>query len=227
MGKKGRKGNKKELKAAAKARREQEKLQQRAASEWCEVRDSPIHGSGVYAAKSIPSGTRIIEYIGEKISKQESERRAWKQFDRAQDRGEAAVYIFTLSKKWDLDGSVEWNTARLINHSCEPNCEAFVEKKRIFIYALRDIERGEELSFDYGFGVENYEDHPCRCGTDSCVGYIVVQDEWPRLRELLAANESEPAPEGEQPAPEGEEEGTGSPAERDEDLVMAGSEGGG
>lgn len=185
MASKEKNSGKKSLKEAARRRRELEQLRRRADSEWCEARQSDIHGSGVFATKRIPEGARIIEYVGEKISKKESERRAWRQFDRSKNHGEAAVYIFTLSKRWDLDGSVEWNTARLINHSCEPNCEAFVEKKRIFIYALRDIGVGEELTFDYGFSLECYEDHPCLCGTDSCVGYIVSRDSWPELRGLL------------------------------------------
>ncbi len=99
---------------------------------------------------AIPQGTRIIEYIGELIEKDESERRAWEQMERAESEGAAAVYIFTLSKRWDIDGNVPWNNARLINHSCDPNCEAWIEGKRIFLYALRDIEEGEELGFHYG-----------------------------------------------------------------------------
>ena len=61
----------------------------------------------------------------------------------------------------DLDGNLPWNNARLINHSCEPNCEAITEDHQIFIYALRDIKAGEELFFNYGFDLESYEDHPC------------------------------------------------------------------
>ena len=78
-----------------------------------------------------------------------------------------------------------------INHSCEPNCEAWIEEKKIFLYALRDIEAGEELTFDYGFDIENYEDHPCLCGADGCVGYIVSRDQWKELKERLADKEEE------------------------------------
>lgn len=176
---------KKKLKDAAKERRRIEKMMERAKSEWCEVRDSAIHGSGVYASKDIPSGERVIEYLGEKIDKDESERRATRQMEHAEKTGDAAVYIFTLSKKWDVDGNVPWNTARLINHSCDPNCEAWIEKKRIYLYALRDIAEGEELTFDYGFDIENYEDHPCLCGSEQCVGYIVSRDQWSELRKRI------------------------------------------
>ena len=162
---------------------------ERAKSEYCEVRNSDIHGTGVYASKPIPSGKRIIEYIGEKIDKEESEKRATTQMEHAEKTGDAAVYIFTLNKKWDLDGNVPWHTARLLHHSCAPNCEAWIEENQIFLYALREIDTGEELTFDYGFDIENYEDHPCLCGNDECVGYIVGRDNWPELKERLAEKE--------------------------------------
>jgi len=98
------------------------------------------------------------------------------------------VYIFTLSKNYDIDGNVPWNTARLINHSCDPNCEAWIEGRRIHIHALRDINAGEELTFDYGFDVGCYEDHPCRCGKPQCVGYIVSREQWPELEQRLGRN---------------------------------------
>jgi len=175
----------KKLKDVAKIRRQIEQMKERGESEWCEARQSPIHGSGVYARKFIPAETRILEYVGEKINKEESERRAWAQMEHAEETGNAAVYIFTLSKKWDIDGNVPWNLARLVNHSCDPNCQTWIENKRIFYYALRDIEPGEELTFDYGFDIECYEDHPCRCGAENCVGYIVIRDQWPELRKRL------------------------------------------
>ena len=85
----------------------------------------------------------------------------------------------------NLDGNVPWNIARLINHSCDPNCEAWITGKRIFIHALRDIHPGEELTFDYGFDIDSYEEHPCLCGRENCVGYIVSRDQWPVLRDRL------------------------------------------
>lgn len=176
----------KRLKDPAKMHRKLEKLKRRARSEYCEARESQIHGSGVYATKAISAEARIIEYVGERINKEESERRAWAQMDHAEVTGDAAVFIFTLSKKWDIDGNIPWNTARLLNHSCDPNCQTWIEGKRIFIYALRDIEEGEELTFDYGFDIECYDDHPCRCGSESCVGYIVGREQWGDLEKVLA-----------------------------------------
>ena len=131
-----------------------------------------------------------MEYVGEMIRKKESEQRAKRQSKRARKSGGAAVYIFNLSKKWDLDGSFEWNPARLINHSCEPNCEAFTVGKRIFVYAIGEIKAGTELTFDYGFLADTYEDHPCRCGSENCIGYIVGKDHREELQKLIAAAEN-------------------------------------
>ncbi|HAO95249.1 MAG: SET domain-containing protein-lysine N-methyltransferase [Roseibacillus sp.] len=188
----GKKGGAKgeSLKEKARKRRQLEQLKERAKSEYCEARSSEIHGTGVYAIKDIPVGKKIIEYLGERIDKEESERRANAQMEHAEKTGDAAVYIFTLNKKWDLDGNMPWNTARLLNHSCAPNCEAWIEDKQIFLYSLREIAKGEELTFDYGFDIENYEDHPCLCGSDDCVGYIVGRDYWEELAARLAKKTS-------------------------------------
>jgi len=95
------------------------------------------------------------------------------------------VYIFTLNDECDIDGNFPWNDARLVNHSCKPNCETWVEDDQIFFYTLRDVKKGEEICINYGFGHETYEDHPCRCGAECCVGYIVVEEEWPLLQKML------------------------------------------
>lgn len=163
------------------------KFWNRAQSDLCEVRGSSIHGRGVYATRDIAADERIIEYVGELINKKESGQRGTLQQERSLKHGDAAVYIFNLTDKYDLDGNVPWNTARLINHSCEPNCEAWMTGKRIYIHALRDIKVGEELTFDYGFDVECYEDHPCLCGRDACVGYIVSREQWTILEQKLGS----------------------------------------
>ena len=173
-----------------KLHRKMMELWERGQSESCEVRGSSIHGRGVYATRAIVAEEMIIEYVGETIPKEESDKRGVEQHERAVANGDAAVYIFNLSKKYDLDGNVPWNVARLINHSCEPNCEAWAKGKKIFIHSLRDIAEGEELSFDYGFDVECYEDHPCLCGRKSCVGYIVSRTQWEILDEKLGRGKS-------------------------------------
>jgi len=165
------------------------KLTKRGKSDFVEVRGSIIHGRGVYAVQPIQEEQYFIEYVGNLIGKDESEKRAWDQFEKHEKTGAAAVYIFNLTKKWDLDGNVEWNPARLINHSCDPNSEAIQDGKRIHLQALRDIAVDEEITFDYGFDIECYEDHPCRCGSDQCVGYIVGRDFHDELAKRLAEKE--------------------------------------
>lgn len=155
-------------------------------SEWAHVWNSPIHGRGIRASRDIPSGTRIIEYEGERITKAESERRDAARAAREALGGDGCVYIFEINKRHDLDGHMEWNTARLINHSCEPNCQSENVRGHIWISARRDIAAGEELSFDYGFDVVNWQNHRCLCGSPKCVGYIVAKSHRWRLRKRLA-----------------------------------------
>lgn len=149
------------------------------------LKKSKIHGSGLYATEDIPKGTRIIEYIGEKIRKKESLRRCLEWEEKARKSGEGLVYIFDLDKKWDLDGNVPDNPAKYINHSCEENCEAVNEEGRIFIYAKKSISKGQELYFDYGYSLEHFLDHPCRCGAEKCVGYIVAKSSRKKLKTIL------------------------------------------
>ncbi len=154
------------------------------------VKSSTIHNRGVFAARDLVKGERIIEYKGEKITKAESDRRGMAQIDASKHTGDGAVYLFILNKKHDIDGSMEWNLARLINHSCAPNCEAQIVRGKIWIIAKKKIKAGDELSFDYGFDLDCWQDHPCRCGKENCVGYIVGRQYWPKLRKLLAAKEA-------------------------------------
>lgn len=167
---------------------------ERCDSDWCEVRDSGIHGRGLFATRDIPEGTNIIEYIGEKIDKDESHIRGWAQIDLAKETGDAAVYIFTLDDEYDIDGNVPENSARLINHSCAPNCESYIDEGSIWVAAIRDIARDEELFYNYGFDLECYEDHPCLCGSAQCVGYIAGEEYWPDLKKKLAAKKTQRKP---------------------------------
>ncbi len=152
---------------------------------FLEIRNSSIHGRGVYSREAIPKGGRVIEYVGERVGKRESERRAEAQLHKSKS-GHGAVYLFEINSRYDIDGNVPWNPARHINHSCDPNCEAEQDGTRIWIAARRDIAANEELTYDYGYDVDSFEDHPCCCGSAQCVGYIVRRDQWPRLRKALA-----------------------------------------
>jgi len=155
-------------------------------SKWIVVRDSRIHGKGVFASRDISKGTKIIEYVGEKITKKEAEKRADAQIELSMgNENVGAVYIFELDDNYDIDGGVEWNTARLINHSCSPNCETEDDEGRIWILALRNIKKGEELSYNYGYDIDDYEEHPCKCGAQKCVGYILNEKYWGKLRKKL------------------------------------------
>ncbi len=148
---------------------------------------SKIHNNGIFAKKDIPKGARIIEYVGEKVTKAESDKRADRDLDNHSENSDnGAVYIFELNKRYDIDGNVPYNTAKYINHSCDPNCEVDIIKGHIWIIALRDIKKGEELSYNYNYDFEDYQDHPCRCGTSRCIGYIVDEDHWPKVRRSLA-----------------------------------------
>ena len=163
---------------------------ERCDSKWCEVRQSGIHGRGLFATRKIPEGTHIIEYIGDRIDKDESHVRGWAQIDLAKETGDAAVFIFTLDDEYDIDGNVPENAARLINHSCAPNCESFIDEGSIWVGALRDIAKGEELFYNYGFDLECYKDHLCRCGSAQCIGYIAGEEYWPALKKKLAAKKA-------------------------------------
>ncbi len=140
------------------------------------VRRSPIHGTGVFAARQIRKGTRIIEYTGERVSHQEADRRY-------EDRPveDNHTFLFIVDARIVIDAGVGGNEARYINHSCDPNCETAIENKRVFIYALRTIRPGEELAYDYQIQREP-NDPPdideifaCRCGARDCRGTML----WP------------------------------------------------
>jgi len=159
-------------------------------SPWVRLRASTIHGRGLVAAKPIPAGTRVIEYVGDKITKAEAERRDEVRVARQGKGDDGCVYLFELNQRYDIDGDVPWNTARLINHSCEPNCEVDIVRGHIWIQSLRDIAEGEELTYDYGFDFDNWRDHPCRCGAPTCIGYIVRKNQRWRVRRALASERS-------------------------------------
>jgi len=140
------------------------------------VRTSSIHGRGVFATRFIKKGTRIIEYTGERISNREADRR----YDDSRMKRHH-TFLFTLDKKTVVDGAISagGSIASYINHSCDPNCEAIIRDKRIFIHAKRDIYPGTELAYDYQYERTGEDDEElekfyfCRCGADNCRGTIM------------------------------------------------------
>ncbi len=121
---------------------------------------------GGFALRKIRKGAPIIEYVGEKVTKEEGTARC------TADN----PFIFCLDDEVDVDGDVTWNPARYLNHSCAPNAEAEIFDDQIWIMARRDIQEGEEITFNYSYDLENYEEHPCKCGAASCVGYMVAEE---------------------------------------------------
>ena len=125
------------------------------------------NGRGLYATKDIKAGTRIIDYVGKIITKKQTEES--EKFDNLKP-----IYLFDLNSRYDLDGDVSWNTARLINHSCLNNCDYEGKGLKLWVNANRDIKMGEELTCNYGFSYDSdYKQFPCKCGSKNCVGYIV------------------------------------------------------
>lgn len=153
------------------------------------VRRSKVHGQGVFALKRIRKGTRIIEYVGDRISHARANRR----YD-DHDENDNHTFLFAVDRNVVIDATVDGNDSRFINHSCAPNCESNIENRRVFVDAIRTIEVGEELNYDYQIGRER-DDPPnvdviyaCRCGAKDCRGTML----WPPKR-VVARKKSKKA----------------------------------
>jgi uncharacterized protein len=155
---------------------------------YFEVRRSPIQGRGGFATRTIRKGTRIVEYVGERISTRIANMRY---VDDEMKRHH--TFLFTIDSKTCIDAAVNGNDARFINHSCKPNCEAILEDERIFIYATKTIREGAELSYDYQYVVEGPIDdatlrmYVCRCGAAKCRGSILKPRRKKRVKAGIAA----------------------------------------
>jgi SET domain-containing protein len=154
------------------------------------VKKSRVQGRGVFARRAIAKGERIIEYVGERISHDEAN-------DRYDDEEGSRhhTFLFTVDERVVIDAAERGNEARFINHSCDPNCEAVISKRRVFIDAIRDIEPGEELFYDYWYSTDAaYSDedlrriYPCRCGAAKCRGTIAAPRKAPRKKKRAARN---------------------------------------
>ncbi len=137
------------------------------------VRSSSIQGLGAFSTQRIRNGTRIIEYTGERINSKEADAR----YEDGKPNGR--VLLFQVDKRTTIDAGVGGNEARFINHSCEPNCEAVIESRRIYIEAIRTISPGEELTYDYNLTRDEQDDprteseYACRCGVPTCRGTML------------------------------------------------------
>ena len=138
-----------------------------------EIRSSSIQGKGAFATQQISEGTYIIEYTGERISHDEADHRYG-------DSPEDHVVLFIVDDDIVIDGGVNGNEARYINHSCDPNCQAVTDEDKIYIEALKTIQPGEELTFDYRlFRSDEYEPerdtlYACHCGARNCRGTMMA-----------------------------------------------------
>lgn len=150
---------------------------------YFKVRRSRVHGRGAFAERRIRKGTRIVEYLGERVSHEEADRRY-----EDRDARDNHTFLFIVDARTVIDAAVGGNEARFINHSCAPNCETVIEAKRVFIEAIRTIQPGEELNYDYQLG-RSPDDPPdvdtiyaCRCGQANCRGTML----WPPRRAAAA-----------------------------------------
>jgi uncharacterized protein len=139
-----------------------------------EVRHSPIHGYGVFARRRIRKGTTVIEYLGDRITHDQADMRY-----EDKDPKDNHTFLFTVDAKTVIDAGVNGNEARYVNHGCDPNCQSTTWKKRIFIEAIRTIQPGAELAYDYQ--IQRDDDDPadvdvifaCRCGAANCRGSML------------------------------------------------------
>ena len=137
---------------------------------------SPIQGLGAFATQRIRSGTRLIEYAGERLTPAEADARYPEGTDERHH-----TYLFAIDDDIVIDAAVNGNDARFINHSCDPNCDAVIEDSRIWIETIRDVEPGEELAYDYAYILEERHSpaakrkFPCNCGADKCRGTILAK----------------------------------------------------
>ena len=137
-------------------------------------------GRGLYATKEIKEGTKIINYMGKIITN--------KQVDESDkfDNGKP-IYLFTLNKRYTLDGDFAWNTAGLINHSCNPNSQYDGKGLKIWVTAKKNIKKDEEITADYGFGYdEDYKQFPCKCGAKNCCGFIIREESRWRINKRFS-----------------------------------------
>lgn len=151
------------------------------------LRRSRVHGSGLFATRTIPKGAQIIEYVGERISHAEADRR---HADKADDDGH--TFLFTIDAKTVIDAGVGGNISRFINHSCDPNCEVVLDDGRPFVESIKVIEPGEELAYDYNLtrspddSAETSKVFACRCGAATCRGTMLAPLKKPKKKAKTA-----------------------------------------
>jgi hypothetical protein len=148
-----------------------------------EVRHSPIHGYGVFALRRIRKGTTVVEYLGDRITHEAADERYTDKDDK-----DNHTFLFTVDAKTVIDAGRNGNEARFINHGCDPNCESTVKERRVFIEAIRTIQPGEDLAYDYQIGRDSDDAQDidqvfaCHCGAPSCRGSMLEPKKPPRKK---------------------------------------------
>jgi len=141
-----------------------------------EVSPSPMQGVGAFATHRIPSGTRLVEYAGQRLTPAQAEARY------PEVSGERHhTFLFAIDAEVVIDAAVDGNEARWINHSCAPNCDAVIDGGRIWIETIRNVSPGEELAYDYAFTLPERHTpaakrrYPCHCGAATCRGTMLAK----------------------------------------------------
>jgi uncharacterized protein len=151
------------------------------------VRRSRLHGRGAFALRRIRKGTRIIEYLGDRITHKQADLRYQDKSDR-----DNHTFLFIVDRGIVIDAGIDGNDARFINHSCDPNCESVIQDRRVFIEAIRTINPGDELTYDYQIGRDRTdppdadEIFACHCGSENCRGSML----WPPKKKPRAVKPS-------------------------------------
>ncbi|AOS80960.1 MULTISPECIES: SET domain-containing protein [Hydrogenophaga] len=150
-----------------------------------QTRRSGVHGKGVFALVDLAPGETLIEYTGEIITWTEALER------HPHDPNDPNhTFYFHIDEDRVIDAKYGGNSARWINHSCKPNCEADIEDGRVFIRSLRAIEAGEELFYDYGLVIDEpltpklKAQYPCWCGAKKCRGTLLAPKRGGRATKL-------------------------------------------
>jgi SET domain-containing protein len=152
------------------------------------IRRSEIAGRGAFAVRRIRPGQRIVEYTGERITEKEADKR----YPDDDKRKPHHTFLFALDDHMVIDATYGGNSSRYINHSCDPNCEAIEEDGRIFIHAVKNIQPGVELAYDYSYarqpgdGPKEEAIYPCFCGSPKCRGTIMEAPKRRRKRRKKA-----------------------------------------
>jgi SET domain-containing protein len=156
-----------------------QKPNRREPNDFYEVRRSGVHGYGGFARKDLRKGTRVTEYLGDRITHNEADLRY-----EDHDEDDNHTFLFIVDKRTVIDAGVGGNNARFINHQCDPNCESVIEKGRVWIETIRSVKKGDELGYDYQIGREKDDPanvdiiYACRCGSPKCRGTML----WPAKR---------------------------------------------